>query len=427
MPNGKPRRLKRLKLAEISVVGNPAQQHARITVTKGLDKAAAQTSEAQGHRHEILITGNGSMGLNLILTEYTGDSGESHTHPVVRTRGGWQIGMAAGHTHTLPDVSRIIARLLETDPASEPEPEPVGKQDTSGHAVVAHTSETQAHQHTIIRRQNGTYALGLGGDPSHTHEITLDGDRVQVAMAEGHTHDVKEPMSTLVNKSADKQAEIHALLELDNLKNWRKKKEDSIMNDIEKSRLAKAQAENDLEGLAKRCADELKLTPEQGMDRVLQTAKGQELYNAMVTPMPVAKGVDPLGDYVAGEVNKRLAKSTSEWDSAETVAEKRRQLDREVMDSPEYADKYRKAYAPPPPAPRNPDPLGLRKSGESWQRCADRLVVERALAKGITSGQAYAELLGEEVALPILEEAYGETVRASEAASLAMTLPGGTA
>ena len=418
----KRRKLKRLAITEVSGVSRPAQENARVALFKSadsIDKAAAQTSEAQAHRHNVIITGNGSMGLNLILTEHTGSDG-SHTHPIVRTRGGWQIGMAVGHTHTLPDVSRIIARLLETDPASDPEP--VGKADTSGHAVVAYTSETQAHQHTIIRRQNGTYALGLGGDPSHTHDITVDGDRVQVAMVEAHVHDIREPMSALVNKSADKQAEIHALLELDNLKNWRKKKEDSNMNDIEKSRLAKAQAETDLDALANRIAKALNLTSEQGMDRALQTAKGQELYNLTVTLVAKAAPVDPLADWCAEQVSAKLAKSVNEYDTIDEVAEKRRQLDREVMDSPEYATKYADIYQPRIPAePDNPDPLSLRKSGETFQKCVDRLTDERAFHRGVTKAAAYASMARDETLLPLLEKAYSESIQASDSVMHRMT------
>ena len=424
MPNKKKRTLTSLKLAEISLVNRPAMEPALALIQKSMDKATLpRTREAKGHSHVITLGGADGF-LTLRLRPYEDDStGASHTHDVVQTASGYQVSMVNSHSHTLPDLRRVVeAMLLATSADPEPDPEPVGKQDTSGHSVVAHTSETQAHQHTIIRRQNGTYALGLGGDPSHTHDITVDGDRVQVAMAEGHTHDVREPMSDLVNKTATKQSEIHALLELDNLATHEKRIEDSTMNDIEKAKFAKAQAEDNLDALAQRIAKALNLTSEQGMDRALQTAKGQELYKAMVTPISKAAPADPLADWCAEQVEAKLTKNVNEYDTVREVAEKRRQFDREVMDSPEYATKYAEIYQPRLPAePDNPDPLSLRKSGETFQKCVDRLTDERAFHRGVTKAAAYASMARDETLLPLLEKAYSESIQASDSVMHRMT------
>ena len=268
---------------------------------------------------------------------------------------------------------------------------------------------------------NGTYALGLGGDPSHNHDITATGDRVQVAMAEGHTHDVKEPMSDLVNKSADNENVVLATLELSNLELHKQNTEDSNMNDIEKAKFAKAQAEGDLDALAKRIAEALHLTPEQGMDRALQTSKGQELYKAMVTPISKAAPADPLADWCAEQVEAKLTKNVNEYDTVQEVAEKRRQFDREVMDSPEFARKYAEVHAPPTPELPSPDPMGIRKSGETFQQCVARLTAERSLHKGISSAAAYSEMTKDDILMPILEEAYAESIQASDAAMHGMT------
>ena len=426
MPNKKKRTLTSLKLAEVSLVNRPAMEPALALLQKSMEKAVfPRTREAKGHSHVITLGGADGF-LTLRLRPYEDDStGASHTHDVVQTVSGYQVSMVEEHSHTLPDLRRVVEAMLlatSTDPEPEPGPGNVGKADTSGHSVVAHTSVTQAHQHSVIRRQNGTYALSLAGDPSHTHEITLDGDFLRVAMAEGHVHDVKDPMSTLVNKSADNESKVLATLLLDNLASFEKKTKDSNMNDIEKRKIAKAQAEQNLDALAQRIAKALNLTSEQGMDRALQTAKGQELYKAMVTPISKAAPADPLADWCAEQVEAKLAKNVNEYDTVQEVAEKRRQFDREVMDSPEYATKYAEIYQPRLPAePDNPDPLSLRKSGETFQKCVDRLTDERAFHRGVTKAAAYASMARDETLLPLLEKAYAESIQASDAVMRRMT------
>ena len=282
----------------------------------------------------------------------------------------------------------------------------VDKQDTVT-TVIAHTSETLGHQHSVIRRQDGEYALGLGGDPSHTHDITVDGDRVQVAMGgdPSHTHDVKEPMSSLVNKSADKQAEIHALLELDNLKNWRKKKEDFIMNDIEKSRLAKAQAGTELDVLAKRCADELNLTPEGAMAKVLSTPRGEELYAALYARDVQKSAEDTAFDRACEKrIEELVTRATREWDSTEDVARKRRETMTAFYNGPEFAKLYDQQHAKAP-VEKAEEPeleavsLGLLSKVEiesDPQAALEKLATQVAWRDGVTKQAAMASFFDPE-------------------------------
>ena len=274
----KPRKLKRFTLKEISLVDRPAVQDGVVAaIRKRLDapahKAAAQTSEASGHRHGIVITGNGSMGLNLMLTEYTGDSGESHTHPVVRTRGGWQIGMAAGHTHTLPDVSRIIARLLESDPEPDPDPEPeVGKGDSIDTPM---TSIDGGHCHVIaLAKDEGFMLHTSGAGDSHAHKVLKqsDGSYRVAPGADGHTHTLPDSPDAL-RKMLKASDPLSAAPE---------STENPTMTEtaFEKSRrLAKA-IEKDMDTLAEECrADFPELSPEQAYAKMLRSVKGQGLWS----------------------------------------------------------------------------------------------------------------------------------------------------
>ena len=356
MPNGKPRRLKRLKLAEISVVGNPAQQHAKITVTKGsTNKAAAQTSEAQGHRHTIAITGNATTGLNLMLADYTGSDGESHTHPAVRTRGGWTVGVQQGHSHSLPDLRRVVeAMLLATSADSDPEP------------------------------------------PAQKAAPTLSKEETNKAIL------TKLEADTAARKAAREAAEEQ------------KKMNDSIAK--------RDKAAEDLEAMAEKCAGELGLSIHKAMDRVLRTPAGIELYERTIAPIEKSVADDPLQTWLCERVDKALAKASDTWDTAETIRRKRHEIAAEIEAGPEFAAKYAEVYAPAPVQKEGPDTMGLKKSGETFQQCVDRLTVERALHKGMSRATAYADMAkaGSEF-LPLLEAAYSESLAASQAASASMT------
>ena len=277
----KPRILQRFTLKEISIVDRPAVQDGVVAaIRKRLDtpvkKAAAQTSEAQGHRHTIAIAGSAATGLNLVLADYTGTDGESHTHPVVRVRGGWQIGMAAGHSHSLPDVSRIVARLLESDPVApdlDPEPE-VGKGDSIDTPM---TSIVGGHCHVVALAKDDGFALHTSGSTageSHTHKVVKQSDgSYQVAPgADGHTHTLPGSPDALRK----------ALKESDPLSAAPESTENPTMTEtaFEKARrLAKA-VENDMETLAEECrVDFPELSPEQAFAKMLRTPKGQNLWS----------------------------------------------------------------------------------------------------------------------------------------------------
>ena len=262
----KPRKLVRFTLKEISLVDRPAVQDGVVAaIRKRLDapakKAAPMTSEASGHRHEILITGNGQTGLSLALGEHTADGGEAHTHPAVRTRGGWTVGLAAGHSHTLPALGAVITRLLESDPGSEGEADEVGKGDTIDTPM---TSIVGGHCHVIALAKADGFALhtsgsGRGGD-SHAHKVSKqsDGSYQVEPGADGHTHELPGSPDALRK----------ALKGSDPLSAAPESTENPTMTEtaFEKSRrLAKA-IEDDMDTLAEECrADFPELSPEQAL------------------------------------------------------------------------------------------------------------------------------------------------------------------
>ena len=450
----KRKKLSRFAITEVSGVSRPAQENARVALFKSadvIDKAAPMTSEASGHRHEILITGNGQTGLSLALGEHTGDDGEAHTHPVVRVRGGWQIGMAAGHSHTLPALNAIIARLLESDPGSEGEADEVGKAGKAGGLVYklseGLTSLVSGHQHGIrLRIYEGNMRLRLehaqaeGQADYHDHAVVrgADGGFV-VAVNAGHSHEIdrEQLLASALGKAENgegeaeansdpRQQEILKMLKASTAaaeaEREQKERKEKMTDAISK----RQKAADSLDALAKRCEDALNLTPEAAMAKVLMTEQGAALYTASVTPDAVVKAADPLADFVAVEVQKRLAKSgLGEFASAQEVAAKRRELSAEVEGSPEFARKYAEVYAPPvaPPDPGfDPvDPMGLRKSAETYQGCVTRLTGERAMHKNMSRAQAYADMCRDEQLMPLLNKAYEESLAASQAASVAMT------
>ena len=426
MPNGKPRRLKRLKLAEISVVGNPAQQHAKITVTKSTNKAAAQTSEAQGHRHNVIITGNGSMGLNLILTEHTGDDGESHTHPIVRTRGGWTVGVAAGHTHTLPDVSTIISRLLESDPEPDPDPEPeVGKGDSIDTPM---TSIVGGHCHVVALAKDDGFALHTSGSTageSHTHKVVKQSDgSYQVAPgANGHTHTLPGSPDALRK----------ALKGSDPLSAAPESTENPTMTEtaFEKSRrLAKA-IEDDMDALAEECrVDFPELSPEQAFAKMLRSVKGQELWGQhceLDREAQLSKSEDQLNFEARCEarIDVLVKAATGKWASpAENQAVRSRVgsefyagSEFEAMHAEFTATQLAKHVAPEPELECVQAGLLSKAEIESNPEAAlDRLAAQVAWRDSITKAQAVASFAEPgSIGYEVLELAYAAEVARSDA------------
>ena len=305
-----------------------------------------------------------------------------------------EISVLHGQKPAQPDATIRMQKAAPT-----PDKPRASKQDTSGHSVVAHTSVTQAHQHSVIRRQNGTYALGLGGDPSHTHDITVDGDRVQVAMAEGHTHDVREPMSDLVNKSADNESKVLAALLLDNLVAFEKKTEDSSMNDIEKAKISKAQAEQGLDALAKECQeDNAGMTIEKAMSVALETPRGQELYAAIYARDVQKSAGDTEFDLKCDAAVDRLLKSAiDKWDSLETIERKRTVIVNEFYNGPEFVKLYNECYAPAAVEKAEPEleavTAGLLSKSEiesDPESALEKLAAQVAWKEGISKKQAMA-------------------------------------
>ena len=114
--NEKKRRLKRIALKEISAVGTPAQEGAKITLLKSADgedidplaKGVYLLTSVDGHTH--LLTGSDAKGeMNNGYTSSTEMRMKEskyydgyHSHPWVRMPDGTvKIGMSLGHTHEI--------------------------------------------------------------------------------------------------------------------------------------------------------------------------------------------------------------------------------------------------------------------------------------------------------------------------------------
>ena len=118
-PYKRKRKLTGISIKEISAVGKPAQEGARIVVRKAADedeaveKGAALTSVEMDHTHLVRLVNYDGEDAN---SGYTGGAdipGENsysyHTHPWVRTAdGGITIGEAWGHTHTIATVGKAV-------------------------------------------------------------------------------------------------------------------------------------------------------------------------------------------------------------------------------------------------------------------------------------------------------------------------------
>lgn len=103
----KPKRrvMKEFSISEISLVDNPAQPNARISLMKRADdvqknKRALTTADA-GHAHSMVLIGHdGSPMMSGQTSMELADDGTLHSHPwVANDAGEVTIGMAHGHMH----------------------------------------------------------------------------------------------------------------------------------------------------------------------------------------------------------------------------------------------------------------------------------------------------------------------------------------
>lgn len=428
MPTKDPRRLRRFTLNEISVVADPAVQDALVAaIRKSADnpatKAAAMTSEAQGHRHPVLITGAGASGLDLVLGEYRDAAGLGHTHPTVRVRGGWQVGLTEGHGHTIPALNRVIAALLESDPAAEDYN--VGKGQN--------TTVTDGHSHIVDVDSGGALVVaksGAGGDGGHVHAVTKDhtDGSLRLAPAEdGHTHYLpaeKELRKLAGTKPASDPASTST------------EKGDMLATPLEKAKIAKATAEGKLDALAAEChADHADLTPEQAYARALLTAKGRKLWKSWqdahnaVDRARVAKSQEQVDFEKACDkrIDELAAKETRKW-ASETEANDIREATSmsfyqseayRIMEN-EFQAREMAKHQPPEPE-LVPVTLGLLSKAEveaDPERALEKLATIEAYRQGITTEQATAGFVApESVGHEILKRAHAAQQRRSAAAS----------
>lgn len=105
-----PRRFKKLRIDEISVVDQPAQGPARVAIMKRAadtpgvettEKRLALTTEADGHAHMVVLAQAGSEGMSEVRAGQTSFA-DGHVHDfIVDDAGNVLLADVAGHTHGL--------------------------------------------------------------------------------------------------------------------------------------------------------------------------------------------------------------------------------------------------------------------------------------------------------------------------------------
>lgn len=348
----------------------------------GLSKQVAQTSQAQGHTHPVTITGNDS-GLRLVLGEYKAE-GASHTHEVVRVRGGWQVGMARKHTHTLPDLGRVITGLLEADPDAD-----MGK---------AETGVTDGHLHGVALAKGGGFVLNPSGSDAHTHAITKDG-KVAPTL-DGHTH-------TLASQAHLRKA-LAGSSPASQTGNTPEGPTMTTDTPLQKAEADYAKAEQDLHALA---AEVLAAHPDQdeawAFKKAYQSAEGQKCRRRMQNAEQaayLAKSTDPdeldFEERRSARIDEIAKSRTPRWASKDEAAAIRSQVVSEFFGSSEYRAMRRKfkeaqmaKHAPPEPE-LQAVAAGLISKSEAEadpEAALDKLIAQVAYHKGISVAEVTKE------------------------------------
>ncbi len=97
----KRRRMEQFRIDEISLVDNPAQAKARVSIVKRVDKRRILTTPSAGHAHSISTEGPEGSRLMMGMTSFEPDAnGRQHAHSWVMDEGGNVIiADVFGHTH----------------------------------------------------------------------------------------------------------------------------------------------------------------------------------------------------------------------------------------------------------------------------------------------------------------------------------------
>jgi hypothetical protein len=153
----KKRILRALKIDEISMVDNPAQEGARISLLKRklpdqepdpnqLSKAVVLTTTSRGHSHTIMTDGR-TIG----HTSYDGSGPDDfgHSHPwIMGEDGTLTIGSAMGHSHAVREMA-----AKNSDPSSESADEGVSP-TTDETTKMTDTSEMEKSLQAAEARAN---------------------------------------------------------------------------------------------------------------------------------------------------------------------------------------------------------------------------------------------------------------------------------
>ena len=375
-PPGKRRIMRTFKLTEVSLVGQGAQHLAEVVLLKSGEPAPVSlygkatfpaTRQAQGHSHEIVIGGNDGM-LTLQLRPSVAEGAEaSHTHPVLRTRSGYEVGVVNSHSHGLPNLTTIIEALLAATESSEPS-------QKAAPTIESLRARIQAEaEHTLILKE----------------VVRLRGivDAAEVAASKAAADERRADEAKRKNDQRAREA---------------------LQKEQKMTPLQKRQAaENDLDQLAKNChAEHPDLTYEGAYAKMLQTPKGRELYAAARAPIRKDAAYE---DECESAI--KASADYGEWDSVKERASKHVQASARFYQSAAHAEIYRKHHPDPvskaAPAEMPCVSLGLLQKSEiaaDPEAALEKLARIVAFKESITYEKAYATLrrkgsIGYEVAL----------------------------
>ena len=200
MPSKKKRRIMRkLQINEISSVPEPAQEGATVVFMKraepeqqeldlgdgkNLRKELADflTSEDDGHQHGVSVRRYGDGDFNVDISYgLRPDDQTRHDHPVVVRDGQYELGVVAGHTHTIEQSAMSTALLALLAKGGE-------KVDKTAEEIKADQEALNALKTQLDRANN---IVGLDGD-ERSHFDALEGT---------------EPKDSFLAKSADGRKE----------------------------------------------------------------------------------------------------------------------------------------------------------------------------------------------------------------------------
>lgn len=150
------RRLKKVRISEISIVDQPAHTPARVAILKRRDdvaknKRALTTSDA-GHAHSLLLIGrDGSSIMSGETSLELAEDGTMHTHPWVANEAGEiTVGMSHGHIH---GVAILVKNQGVDDTPETDDNSPDQSAESTGESDTDMTKQTEPDPKDAVQKQ----------------------------------------------------------------------------------------------------------------------------------------------------------------------------------------------------------------------------------------------------------------------------------